>query len=170
MTQTKVRDAQLRFDASTGHDHDGTDSKKIAYANVTGTPTIPTVPSFETSASNIKADGTASAGSLYTVPRADHVHPDNDSGWINITSFQNGWQVYTPWNGFVRYRKIGKIGILDIHCLYNTSNKSARGGTILTLPAGYQCYGEVYGISIAPLSGVKTVLRFVNGALDNDND
>lgn len=28
------------FDASTGHDHDGTDSKKIAYANVTGTPTI----------------------------------------------------------------------------------------------------------------------------------
>ena len=57
------------FDASTGHDHDGTDSKKIAYANLTGTPT------FETSASNIKADGIASVGSLSTIARADHVHP-----------------------------------------------------------------------------------------------
>ena len=28
------------FDASTGHDHDGTDSKKIAYANLTGTPAV----------------------------------------------------------------------------------------------------------------------------------
>lgn len=28
------------FDASTGHDHDGTDSKKIAYANITGTPAV----------------------------------------------------------------------------------------------------------------------------------
>lgn len=28
------------FDASTGHDHDGTDSKKIAYANITGSPIL----------------------------------------------------------------------------------------------------------------------------------
>ena len=57
------------FDASTGHDHNGTNSKKIAYENLTGTPT------FETSASNIKADGIASVGSLSTIARADHVHP-----------------------------------------------------------------------------------------------
>ena len=57
------------FDASTGHDHDGTDSKKIAYSNIVDTP------AFETSASNIKPDGTASAGSLSTIARADHVHP-----------------------------------------------------------------------------------------------
>ncbi len=57
------------FDASTGHDHDGTNSKKISYANVTDTP------AFETSASNIKPDGTASAGSLSTIARADHIHP-----------------------------------------------------------------------------------------------
>lgn len=28
------------FNASTGHDHDGTDSKKVAYSNITGTPTV----------------------------------------------------------------------------------------------------------------------------------
>ena len=58
------------FDASTGHDHDGTDSKKIAYANVTGTPV------FETSASNIKPDGTASAGSSGKIADAAHIHPE----------------------------------------------------------------------------------------------
>jgi len=62
------------FDASTGHDHDGTNSKKIAYANLTGTP------AFETSASNIKADGIASVGSLSTIARADHVHPISSGG------------------------------------------------------------------------------------------
>jgi len=58
------------FDASTGHDHDGTNSKKIAYANVTNTP------QFETSASNIKPDGTASAGNSGKVADAAHVHPE----------------------------------------------------------------------------------------------
>lgn len=58
------------FDASTGHDHDGTDSKKIAYANVTDTP------AFETSASNIKPDGTATAGSSGKIADAAHIHPE----------------------------------------------------------------------------------------------
>ena len=83
MGQTKLRDVQMGFNTSTGHDHDGTDSKKIAYANVTGTPV------FETSASNIKADGTASVGSLSTIARADHIHPeirllDNDGAHNSI--------------------------------------------------------------------------------------
>ena len=123
---------------------------------------------FETSASNIKADGAASVGSLSTIARADHVHPDDDSGWINITSFQNGWQVYTTWGGFVRYRKIGKIGVLYVNNLYNTSNLSARAGSILTIPAGYRYNGEVFGISVAATGGVKSVLRLLNGTLDND--
>jgi len=71
MGQTKLRDEQMGFNTSTGHDHDGTNSKKIAYENLTGTPT------FETSASNIKADGIASVGSLSTIARADHVHPSS---------------------------------------------------------------------------------------------
>jgi hypothetical protein len=40
MGQTKLRDEQMGFNTSTGHDHDGTDSKKIAYANLTGTPAV----------------------------------------------------------------------------------------------------------------------------------
>ena len=57
------------FNTSTGHYHDGTDSKKIAYANLTGTPT------FETNAANIKPNGaTSSVGSAETIARADHVH------------------------------------------------------------------------------------------------
>jgi len=71
------------FDASSGHDHDGTNSKKIAYANVTDTP------AFETSASNIKADGTASAGNSGKVADAAHIHPeirllDNDGAHNSI--------------------------------------------------------------------------------------
>ncbi len=69
MGQTKLRDEQMGFNTSTGHDHDGTDSKKIAYANVTGTP------EFETSAANIKPNGaTSSVGSATTIARADHIH------------------------------------------------------------------------------------------------
>ena len=63
---------------------------------------------IETSASNIKADGTASAGSLSTIARADHVHPYDDTGWINLTLL-NGWAVYTDWNGIAKYRKIGNF-------------------------------------------------------------
>ena len=40
MGQTKLRDEQMGFNTSTGHDHDGTNSKKIAYANLTGTPAV----------------------------------------------------------------------------------------------------------------------------------
>ena len=69
MGQTKLRDEQMGFNTSTGHDHDGTNSKKVEYINITGAP------QFETSASNIKADSTASVGSLSTIARADHVHP-----------------------------------------------------------------------------------------------
>lgn len=69
MGQTKLRDEQMGFNTSTGHDHDGTDSKKIAYTSILDTP------QFETSASNIKPDGTASIGILSTIARADHVHP-----------------------------------------------------------------------------------------------
>ena len=76
LSQLKISLANIKsyvlgtlFNTSSGHDHDGTDSKKIAYANITGTP------AFETSASNIKTDGEASVGSLSAIARADHVHP-----------------------------------------------------------------------------------------------
>lgn len=76
LSQLKISLANIKsyvlgtlFNTSTGHDHDGTDSKQIAYANLTGTP------AFETSASNILTDGAASVGSLSTIARADHVHP-----------------------------------------------------------------------------------------------
>lgn len=36
-------------------------------------------PNFETTAANIKMDGTQSLGTLETVPRADHVHPTDTS-------------------------------------------------------------------------------------------
>ena len=38
MGQTKLRDEQMGFNTSTGHDHNGTNSKKIAYTNITDTP------------------------------------------------------------------------------------------------------------------------------------
>jgi hypothetical protein len=68
------------FNVSSGHNHDGSNSKQIAYANVTGTP------AFETSASNIKADGIASVGSLSTIARADHVHPSSSGGGADVIS------------------------------------------------------------------------------------
>lgn len=40
-----------------------------------GGPTL----SFETTSSNIKANGAASAGTLSTVPRADHIHPTDST-------------------------------------------------------------------------------------------
>jgi hypothetical protein len=80
MAQTKLRDDQMEFSTTDGHDHDGSNSKKIAYANLTGTPT------FETSASNIKADGIASVGSLSTIARADHVHPSSSGGGADVIS------------------------------------------------------------------------------------
>lgn len=40
-----------------------------------GGPTL----SFETTSSNIKADGVASVGTLGTVPRADHIHPTDST-------------------------------------------------------------------------------------------
>ncbi len=71
------------FNQTSGHDHDGTNSKKIAYANVTDTP------AFETSASNIKPDGTASAGSSGKIADAAHIHPeirllDNDGAHNSV--------------------------------------------------------------------------------------
>jgi len=71
------------FNSTSGHDHNGTNSKKISYSNIVD------MPSFETSASNIKPDGTASAGSLSTIARADHIHPeirllDNDGAHNSI--------------------------------------------------------------------------------------
>ena len=74
------------FDASTGHDHNGTNSKKIAYANVTDTP------AFETSASNIKPDGTASAGSSGKIADAAHIHPE-------IRLLNNGGAHNSIWRG-----------------------------------------------------------------------
>lgn len=144
MTQTKLRDDQMSFSVSTGHDHDGTDSKKIAYANVTGTPTIPTVPSFETSASNIKADGIASVGSLSTLARADHVHPDNDSGWIDMTLL-NGWAIY-PSTGFAKYRKIGKTVYVEAYLLPT----NASSNVFTKLPIGY-----IQSNNMMPIVGMK---------------
>lgn len=47
LSQLKITLANIKsyvlgtlFNTSSGHDHDGTDSKQIAYSNVTGTPTI----------------------------------------------------------------------------------------------------------------------------------
>ena len=47
LSQLKISLANIKsyvlgtlFNASSGHDHDGTDSKQIAYANVTGTPAV----------------------------------------------------------------------------------------------------------------------------------
>jgi hypothetical protein len=40
--QTQVSDLEDEFDTSSGHDHDGTDSKQIDYNNLLNTPTIPT--------------------------------------------------------------------------------------------------------------------------------
>ena len=119
------------MDVFNDHDHDGTDSKKIAYANVTGTPTIPTVPSFETSASNIKADGAAAVGSLSTIPRADHVHPDGDSGWITATLI-NGWASYGTIG--LKYKKVGKV--VTVHWLLDPA--SATGHIVAVLPSGYR--------------------------------
>jgi len=56
MGQTKLRDEQMGFNTSTGHDHDGTDSKKIAYTNVTDTP------QFENAAQNILRQGLRELG------------------------------------------------------------------------------------------------------------
>lgn len=145
MTQTKVRDAQLRFDASTGHDHDGTDSKKIAYANVTGTPIIPTVPSFETSASNIKADGTVSVGSLSTIPRADHVHPLDITEWYTVSSLSNSWEIYgSPYGSSVRYRRIGRVVYLS-----GVVRNGILGGAIFTLPSGFRPANQIAIVTLA---------------------
>ena len=152
------------FDASTGHDHDGTDSKKIAYANITGTPTIPTVPSFETSASNIKADGTASVGSLSTLARADHVHPNNDTGWISVT-LENSWTVYTDWAGRFQYRKLfGGIVMLKLIAVYNASNQSA-GNILTTLPANYYPVNDLHIATYATNGAFDSVLQIQNGVV-----
>jgi hypothetical protein len=37
---------------------------------------------FETNTTNIHAVGAVSVGALSTIPRADHIHADNQSGWI----------------------------------------------------------------------------------------
>jgi len=62
------------FNSTSGHDHNGTNSKKIAYSNVTDTP------QFETSADNIQPDGIASAGNSGKIADAAHVHPQGSGG------------------------------------------------------------------------------------------
>lgn len=122
---------------------------------------------FETSASNIKADGAASAGSLSTIARADHVHPNGDTGWINLTLL-NGWQVYTAWGGSAAYRKVGKVVTVRLYCIYNTSNKSARQDAIATLPAGFTYNTEYYSIAQEPNTGIHCILRLNYNDIRND--
>ena len=48
-------------------------------AQILNKPTIPTVPSFTATATDIKMNGTQAVGSEATVARADHVHPSDTS-------------------------------------------------------------------------------------------
>jgi hypothetical protein len=54
----RIKSLLNRFNATTGHAHNGTDSAKIAYSNLTGTPTIPAAPG--TLQTNLTAAQTAS--------------------------------------------------------------------------------------------------------------
>ena len=139
LSQLKISLANIKsyvlgtlFNTSSGHDHDGSNSKQIAYANLTGTP------AFETSTSNIKADGAAAVGSLSTVPRADHVHPDGDTGWITATLI-NGWASYNSSIG-LKYKKVGKV--VTVHWLLTPS--SATSNIVAVLPSGYRPVGGGY--------------------------
>lgn len=60
----------------------------IKYYNGTNVITLGAI-NFETSASNIKMDGTANVGSLNTVARADHIHP-SDTSRVPTTRTING--------------------------------------------------------------------------------
>lgn len=58
------------------------------------------------------------------------MHPDNDSGWIDITLL-NGWAVYAT-GGFAKYRKIGKIVFVELYL----SPTNATNNNLCTLESG----------------------------------
>ena len=78
-----------KFDTSTGHDHDGSDSKSVAVVAITG---------WGTTAEIADTAGTEAAGSSTLVPHADHVHAihshahtssttGGDFAWADFTGF-----------------------------------------------------------------------------------
>jgi hypothetical protein len=137
--ETGIETLDLLFDVTTGHDHDGTDSKKIAYANLTGTPT------FETNAANILADGTAAAGSSGKVADAGHVHPLDITDWISVSSLSNSWEIYgSPYGSAVRYRRIGRVVYLT-----GVVKNGTLGGAIFTLPSGFRPSNQIAVVSLA---------------------
>jgi hypothetical protein len=70
-----------KFNVTTGHVHNGTDSPKIGYANVTGTPTIP----VKTTKTPV-VDGTAAIGDDTGWATGNHVHPtDTSRAPANVT-------------------------------------------------------------------------------------
>jgi hypothetical protein len=77
MTQTKLRDDQMEFSTTDGHDHDGTDSKQIAYSNITGTPLKSTGAEINTGTEDAKI---VTPKAIADSKLADYIRGD---GWIS---------------------------------------------------------------------------------------
>ena len=84
------------------------------------------IPPFESTASNIKMDGTAAVGTLSTIPRADHVHPSDTS---RVAVKPNGTDLLIVDNKInTKYIPESIIGQLEYKGTFNASTGSSITG------------------------------------------
>ena len=89
------------------------------------------IPPFEATASHIKMDGTASAGTLSTIPRADHVHPSDTS---RVAVMPNGTDLLIVDNKInTKYIPESILGQLE----YKGTFDASAGSTIAGLEKGW---------------------------------
>lgn len=115
---------------------------------------------FETNPANIKPDGTASVGALDTVARADHAHPDGDTGWINVS-------LGTGWTGSIKYRKIGEIVNVIMWGVKKDSTIAAWEAAA-NLPVGYRPANNMMFPALQEIAhGTYTMAILFDGSIRN---
>lgn len=154
MTQTKLRDDQMSFSVSSGHDHDGSNSKQIAYANVTGTPTIREVLTANRTY-YVRTDGNNSntglvntaGGAFLTIQKAVDVVSELDIKGKTIT-IQVGAGTY---NEDVTLKEI--IGYTTPGLLNMVGDESTPSNVIINSTA--RCFSAVNINSVWTIKGFK---------------
>jgi hypothetical protein len=69
---SNIKALLARFDTSSGHNHDGTNSRQIAYSSISGTPTIP--------AAQVNADWNATSGISEVLNKPSTLPPSGSAG------------------------------------------------------------------------------------------
>ena len=116
-----------------------------------------TIPSFESSTSNIKMDGAVSVGAASTVPRADHIHPSDTS---RLAASRGNWKLFYS-DGSGVFQELA-LSVANKYLMSNGVNAAPTLESI-TIPAGFSYWTAVPG-SPAYASGTTIALTDTGGA------